>query len=253
MYTEVFSKLDLSKNESKIYETLLKEGESAVGHIATKSKINRRNVYDSMNRLIEKGLVFEIFQRSENRYKAVGPRKLLDLLKEKESALMLVMPDLEKLYNGVPHEDDLYIYRGLEGWKNFMRDMLRINEDVYIIGGKGAWADQKLDGFRNEFLRSAEKQGMKINVLYDSEIREQNHPILSILESNHRFLPKGYSTSAAVTVFGNQVVIQSAIKVGAIDENVTSTVLINHSIAEMFRMWFKLMWEISTVKTDRAA
>jgi len=245
MHTEILSKLDLSKNESKIYETLLEEGESPIGFLATKSKINRRNVYDSMNRLIEKGLVFEIFQKNENRYKAVGPHKLLDLLKEKETALMSIMPNLEKLYNGVAHEEDVYIYKGIEGWKNFMRDILRINEDVYIIGGKGAWADSKLDGFREDFLKSAKKQGIEIHVLYDPEIGEKNHPILSLLSSTHRFLPKGFSTGAAVTVFGNQVVMQSAIKVGQIQEDITSTVLINEPVAEMFRVWFKLMWEAS--------
>jgi hypothetical protein len=33
MYTEIFQQLGLAKNEAKIYETLLKEGESSVGNI----------------------------------------------------------------------------------------------------------------------------------------------------------------------------------------------------------------------------
>jgi sugar-specific transcriptional regulator TrmB len=245
MYTEVFSKLGLSKNESKIYETLLVEGESPVGHIATKSKINRRNVYDSMNRLIEKGLVFEILQKNENRYKAVDPRKLMELLKEKETALASILPDLDELYNGKPHEEDVYIYRGIEGWKNFMRDILRTGEDVYIIGGKGAWADNKIEAFREQFLKDAATKKINVRVLYDIEIQKNKHKILSILDAEHRFLPEGFSTTAAVTIFGNQIVIQSGINVGKIDENTTSTVIINKSIATTFKIWFKLMWDCS--------
>ncbi len=242
MYSDILSKIDLSTNESKIYETLLIEGESPVGLIATKSKINRRNIYDAMNRLIEKGLVFEILQKGENRYKAVDPRKLMEILKEKETALESIMPDLDELYNGKPHEEDVYIYRGIEGWKNFMRDILRIGKDVHIIGGKGAWSDPKIATFRDYFFAEAKKKGIKITVLYDHEIKKGGHKILSLLKGDHRFLPEDYSTSAAITVFGNQIVAQSNITVGKIDDNVTSTVIVNDSLAETFRTWFKLMW-----------
>ena len=51
MYTELFQQLGLVKNEARIYEALLKEGESSVGEIAVKSKVHRRNVYDTLNRL----------------------------------------------------------------------------------------------------------------------------------------------------------------------------------------------------------
>ena len=60
-YQELFQSLGLAKNEAKIYEVLIREGNSPVGKISEKSGIHRRNVYDSLNRLIEKGL------RSEER------------------------------------------------------------------------------------------------------------------------------------------------------------------------------------------
>jgi len=250
MYSDILAKLDLAQNEAKIYETLLREGESPVGMIAVKSKINRRNVYDSLNRLIEKGLVFEILQKGENRYKPVDPRKLTELLKEKEAALAAIMPDLLKMYGGKPHEEDVYIYRGVEGWKNFMRDILRLGEDVYVIGGKGVWADARLDTFRAQFLRDAAKAGIKIKVLYDHEIKEKQHKVLDFLKDDHRFLAKQFSTSSAVTVFGNQVVVQSNLKVGEINENTTCTVMVNQSIADTFRTWFQMMWQASGAKSD---
>ncbi|MDD4989066.1 MAG: helix-turn-helix domain-containing protein [Candidatus Pacebacteria bacterium] len=246
-YTDIFSQLDLSKNESKIYETLLIEGESPIGFIATKSNINRRNVYDSMNRLIEKGLVFEILQKNENRYKAVDPRKLMEVLKEKETELQKVMPDLEELYNGKPHEDDVYIYRGVEGWKNYMRDILRIGEDVVIIGGKGAWADKRLENFRKEFFKEVEKKKIDIKVLFDIEIEKINHEILSLVQGERRFLPEGFSSTSTVSIFGNEVVVMSGVKIGQIDENATSTVIVNKAVADTFRVWFKFMWSASKI------
>ena len=169
----------------------------------------------------------------------------MELLKEKEAALEAIMPDLEELYSGKPHEEEVYIYRGIEGWKNFMRDILRIGENVFILGGKGAWADKKIGNFREQFLSEASRKDMKIKVLYDIEIKNTGHDILKLIKDEHRFLPADFSTTSAVTVFGNHVVIQSNIKVGNIDENATSTVIINKSIADTFRTWFELMWSVS--------
>ena len=109
MYSEIFEQLGLAKNEARIYETLLREGESPVGHISTKSQVHRRNVYDSLNRLMEKGLVFEILQRRENHYQAVDPQKLKELIQEKQQALDKIMPDLQQLYHDTPHENEVYI------------------------------------------------------------------------------------------------------------------------------------------------
>jgi len=51
----------MSKNEAKIYETILEIGECSVSEIAKKSGIHRRNIYDTLARLSEKGIVFQIF------------------------------------------------------------------------------------------------------------------------------------------------------------------------------------------------
>ena len=103
MHVEILSELGLTKNESKIYSTLLKKGESSIGSIATDAEINRRNVYDSIARLIEKGLIFEIRHQKENLYQAVDPRKLMERLKEKEVALEKVMPDFLKMFGQAAH------------------------------------------------------------------------------------------------------------------------------------------------------
>jgi len=56
---EALQEVDLSQNEARIYETLVDLGEIGVAEIAQESGVNRRNVYDIMDRLQEKGLVFE--------------------------------------------------------------------------------------------------------------------------------------------------------------------------------------------------
>lgn len=243
MYIEIFQQLGLAKNEAKIYETLLSEGESSVGQIAKKSKVHRRNVYDSLNRLVEKGLVFEILQRTENHYQAVEPDKLMEFLDEKRQVLAKVMPDLKKLYKGTPHEEEVYIYRGPEGWKNYMRDMLRIADEVYFIGAKGGWLDERVKNFFPQFMKEAKKKGITFYHLFDHEVKKQCPEVIGQIRKNYKFLPEGYSTPSAIDIFGDHVNIISGMKLGGLEEEFSLTVIVNQQIADAFRVWFKFMWD----------
>lgn len=243
MYTEIFENLGLYKNEARVYEALLTNGELSVSTIAANSKVNRRNVYDTLNRLIEKGLVFEIIERKENKYKAVDPKKLLELVKEKEAMLQSILPNLEKLYSGKPSKDEVYIYRGQEAWKNYMRDILRVGEDFYCIGAKGAWLDEKNKHFFPEFIKEAKRKKIKMHHLFDHEVKTNNLDILNHVGTNFKFLPKGYSAPASIDIFGNYVNIVSGIKLGGMQESNTLTVIVSETIATAFKLWFKFMWD----------
>lgn len=242
MYAELFEQLGLSKNEARIYETLLAEGESGIGHLATKSKVHRRNVYDSMNRLIEKGLVFEILEKKENHYQAVDPRKLLELVEEKQNMLSKVMPQLDALYKGTPRNEQVYIYRGAEGWKNYMRDMLRIGEPAYFIGAKGGWLDARVKHFFPQFIKEAQKKKLQFYHLFDHEVKKDCNEILQYVGKQYKFLPKGFSTQAAIDIFGDHVNVISPIHIGGLAEEFSVTVIVNKHIADAFRVWFWFMW-----------
>jgi sugar-specific transcriptional regulator TrmB len=243
MYEPVFEALGLSKNEAKIYETLIRQSESTVGQIAKSSRIHRRNVYDALDRLIEKGLVFEIMEHRESRYQGVEPKKLLEFLEEKQASLSKVLPELTSLFEGVPREQRVCIYRGVEGWKNYMRDIIRVGEDFYCIGAKGAWMDQRVMNFFPRFMKEANKKKINYFHLFDSEVKEQGHDIVKHIGKHYKFLPPGYSTPAAIDVFGPHVNILSNIHVGGMDQEFWFTVIVNQQIADAFRTWFRFMYD----------
>lgn len=243
MYTEMFQQLGLVKNEARIYETLLREGKSPVGHIAVKSQVHRRNVYDTLNRLMEKGLVFEIVETKENQYEAVDPQKLMDLLDEKKQRLQKAMPQLELLYKSTPHKEEIYFYKGPEGWKNYMRDILKQGQTAYFIGAKGGWLDERVKHFFPNFEKKAQKAGIEYYHLFDHEVKKECPQIIPHIGKNYKFLPKGYSTPAAIDIFGDHVNIIAGMHVGGLNEEFTLTVIVNPLIADAFRTWFQFMWD----------
>jgi len=250
MYSQIFQQLGLAKNEAKIYESLLREGELSVGQVSQKAQVHRRNVYDSMNRLVEKGLVFEIIQSKENRYQAVDPNKLMELVEEKQLMLSRVMPELDSLFRAKPQEQSVFIYRGIEGWKNYMRDILRVGEDFYCIGAKGAWMDERLLHFFPRFMNETKKLNLNYYHLFDFEIKALGHEITEHVGENYKFLPPGYSTSNSIDIFGPQVNILQNIQVGGVHETSFSmTVIVNQQIADAFRTWFRFMYDFCPTDT----
>ncbi len=251
-YSDIFEELGLAKNEARIYETLLREGESGVGDISVKSGVHRRNVYDSLNRLTERGLVFERISSTEHRYQATDPRKLVELVKEKEEKIQNVLPDLEALYKGVPHTDDVVVYRGVEGWKNYMRDIVRVGEDVYAIGAKGTWGDERLAHVLAQTIRECKKKNIHMYLLFDEGVKGEGvPPIAQALEATYRFLPKGYDTSTIVDIFGDHVVFVTSPNAKAVMEEFSVVTLINQHTADAFRSWFDLLWIASGEKKGK--
>jgi len=243
-HTEILEELGLAKNEARIYETLLQEGESGVGTISIKSGVHRRNVYDSLHRLIEKGLVFERITSSEHRYQASDPKKLLELIREKENKLTTVMPALESLYTATPHVDDVVVYRGIEGWKNYLRDVTQVGEDVYTIGAKGTWQDERLTYVRAQLAKVAKEKDIRMFWLFDPAAKGK--PELFNKEGftvEHRYLPEGFNTNTAIDIYGDRVVIITDPTPGEIVEDMSFTVLINRHTADSFRTWFGIIWK----------
>ncbi len=252
MYIELLQEIGLSPNEAKIYEALLYRGESGVAEISTKANIHRRNVYDALQRLTHKGLVFVVFQKGENRYSAVNPDKLMELLKEKERSLETMLPNLHALYDDEPAEEAAFIYKGIEGYKNYMRDLVRVGQDTLFLGAKGLWYSPGIDeSFLKDFQQMAKKKKMKYQTIYDPRVPEQLPQALKSIGGEYKVLPKGYETTGVCDIFGDYVVTFTSESVGNFGEDGVVYVMINKQLADSYRTWFQFMWDMCPVFTKK--
>ena len=245
MYQETFEGIGLSPNEAKIYEVLVKFGELGVSEIATRSQIHRRNAYDAIRRLIDKGLAFEIFSSLENLYSAVDPGKLLELTEEKRKSIEVILPDLEKKFHNRAAREEAFIYKGLEGQKNVWRDIIRVGKDNYFIGAKSTWLDPRLKAARAAFIAEVNRKKIKFFQLYDYETpgKTPGFPGHYSFDMEYRVMPKEYSTTSAIHIFGDYVVTYTGlVEVGKFPDDTVFFVLHSAKLADSYRTWFKYMW-----------
>ncbi len=243
MYEELLREIGLSQNEARVYEALLQLGQASVQKVSLKSKVHRRNVYDSLSKLIEKGLAAEIFIRGEKNFKAINPTRLLDLTKERESKLATVLPEMQAKYEAREEKEEAYLYRGIEGFKNYLQDILKTKETVYFIGAKAFWLDPRLKHFLPRFQRERKRLGINFMHLFDYEVKKQKPEILKLVGKPYRFLPKQYSSPTAVDIFGDYVVTFVGVKPGQLDEEPLQFVMKSRRLADGYRRFFQFMWD----------
>ncbi len=243
MYQELLQQIGLSLNEARVYEALLYLGEANVNSISIKSKVHRRNVYDSLNKLIEKGLASETFVKSEKLFKPIDPQRLQEIIKEREIALESFLPDMKKLYSSIQPNAQAYFFKGIEGFKNYLQLILQEKQPVYFIGAKAFWLDPRLQHYLRHFDQERKQLGIKFIHLFDYEIKEQKPEILKFVGKPYRFLPKKYSSATAVDIFGDYVVTFVGVKPGELYEEPLQFVLKSKVLADGYRKFFQCMWD----------
>ena len=243
MYQELLQNIGLSLNESRVYEALLYTGEASANAIAIKSKVHRRNVYDSLNKLIEKGLVSETFTKGEHLFKPIDPERLLEIIKEKETTITLSLPEMKKLYKSVEPETNAYVFKGIEGFKSYLQLILDQKQTVYFIGAKAFWLDPRLKHYLARFDRERKQRGIKFIHLFDHEVKTQKPEILKIVGKPYKFLPKEYSSPTTIDILGDYVVTFVGVKPGQLEEEPLQFVLKNKRLADGYRKFFQFMWD----------
>lgn len=243
MFQETLQSIGLSLNESRVYEALLRLGESNVNKIALKAGIHRRNVYDSLNKLIEKGLAVETLVDREKAFKAADPARLLELVKDQERLVSKSLPEMERLSKSLEPESSAYLFRGVEGFKNYLQLILSENQPVYFIGAKAFWLDPRLKHYLPHFERDRKRRGIKFFHLFDHEVKTTTPKILKLVGKPYRFLPPKYSSSTAVDIFGDYVVTFVGVKPGLLEEEPLQFVLKSKVLADGYRTFFNFMWD----------
>lgn len=235
--------MGLSLNESRVYEALLHLGEVNVNKISIKSKVHRRNVYDALNKLIEKGLASETFVKGEKLFKPINPERLKEIMEEKETELATYLPEMKKLYTFIEPEAEAYLFRGIEGFKSYLQLILEQKQTVYFIGAKAFWLDPRLQHYLARFEKERTKRGIKFMHLFDHEVKQEKPEILALVGKPYKFLPKKYSSPTAIDIFGDYVVTFVGVKPGQLSEEPLQFVLKSKLLADGYRKFFQFMWD----------
>jgi sugar-specific transcriptional regulator TrmB len=95
MDTTILKELGFTEREIKVYIALLEIGKSTAGPIAIKAKLPQTKVYETLGRLIEKGLVSFILVSKTKYFQASEPKQIINLIEQKKEQFKEILAELE--------------------------------------------------------------------------------------------------------------------------------------------------------------
>jgi len=163
---QLLEELGLSQGQIDVYSAVLELGISTLNKIQEKTGIDRRNIYDILNKLIEKGLVSYTVEKGKKTYQCTHPNKILDEIKKKEEILKELeskIPQIKDLFDLSKPEIRAEVYRGNEAIKSILNEALEYPETFWMGGNSGVERTNLKDWFHHWMARRVELK----KVMYD--------------------------------------------------------------------------------------
>lgn len=233
---ELLAELGLSKNDSLVYLTLLREGHSTPTTISKKSGIFRANVYGSLERLKVKGLVSEINEDKKRFFQASNPNALLTLLKEKELRLKSLLPELI-LDHQLAQKNEVEVYNNIAALRNLFHHYLDLGDDIYCYGVPKIAVNLVGEYFQNVIHKKRAQQKQWMYHIYNSDAKERINFLNKLPYTKARSLPPEFDCPVATIICGDEM------SINLFQENKCTIIVIrNKEIANVYQKYFQVLW-----------
>ncbi len=233
---KILADTGLNQNEALVYLALNELGSSTVTKIADKCKIHRTNIYDSLQKLIDRGLASYFVREDVKYFETTDPENLLKLIKLKEAEIINILPQLKLRSAMAAHEGTAMILKGTRAFMNILSAFLDYNQPIYAFGIPKSAPDMlrtQIPHFHKE--RLAKKVWMYH--LYNFDAQERVNELKKMPLTDARYIDDQFKSEVSTNVCGDEVVL-------AFWTNPVFIVQIkNKSIADAYKHYFQLLWD----------
>ncbi len=240
MAEKILENIGLSKNESKIYLSLLKTGAAPAGRISETSGVHRTNVYDAMERLITKGLVSYVLKDDVKVFSASDPKSLLGILKEKAEMLQSILPNLALNHQLGQMKTKVQTFEGISPFKTLFYDLLRYKKPIFVYGIP-SFVPDKVKNFIAHFHKEREEKGIPMKHIYNFGAQDRIKYLNSLSNTEAKYLPKEYDSPVSTFICGDEVLLT----MWSLEPILVIRVL-NKNLAESYNKYFELLWQLSS-------
>lgn len=233
-FEERLQKAGLTGNEAKVYLESLKRGSSSANDLAKKIGMDRTLVYTVLNHLIEKGLVNYVVKANKKFFSPADPENLLNPVKEKETFIQDLVPELKKIEKIQEIPQEIHVYEGKEGLRVLVNLMLKAKE--YCAFGSTGRAFYELYEIP-VIAKKVMKANIAVRIIGNSKLK--GTPPFAYKRFEYRFLDIG--SEATTNIFGDYVAIH------LIKQKPLIIIIKNKLIAQTYKNHFEVLWKIAKI------
>ncbi|MFH1308263.1 MAG: helix-turn-helix domain-containing protein [archaeon] len=234
MNTSILEELGLSKGEVKVYLSLLSIGECKVGALIEKSSMASSAVHNSLNSLIEKGLVSYVKKGKIKYYEAISPKQLVSFLDDKKQRLINILPELESKQRTSKEKQEAEIFEGTKGIMallNLLIEDTKKNDEYIFFTVNVNEKNKEIQDFFQMYDSKRKAKGLIVKGLAPKELKglfkDRKHLKMKFTD---------YPIPSNISVHNNKVAIFSW------EEKPVGYLIVSEQISKMFREFFNKIW-----------
>lgn len=235
MDTAILEDLGLSKGEIKVYLTLMGLGTSKVGSIIEKSRMASSAVHNSINALIEKGLISYIKKGKIKFYQAVPPKQLINFIEEKKKKILNILPELELKQRLAQEKQEAEIFEGTKGIITMLTQLIadtRKGDEYIFFSINVKEHNEEIQKFLLNYDLKRKEKGLKVRGVAPKEMKK--------LFEKRKILKMKYPK---FPVPSNISVCKEKIALFSWGEKPVGYLIQSEQIAEMYKNFFESIWK----------
>lgn len=235
-------KLNFSQSEAKVYLALSEVGQTSAGEIIKKTQFHRSVVYETLDKLIQKKLVFKLEKNKISYFQITDPSRILQNIESQKELAESLIPSLKKLSKEKLPE--IVVYEGVESYKQFWIDSLKnmpIGSTDYVAGSMGdKWFEYMGKDFKKyDALRIKRKIKWKIIAFGKDQLEVETpavreHPKLT----EYRLIDRKIEKLGNFNILANQALVLNSSTEPMVIE------IKNDTLIKVFKNLFDFLWEL---------
>ena len=236
---EIFKELGFTERETKVYIALLETGRTTVGPIANKTKIQHSKIYETIDKLINKGLVSFIVVSKTKYFQASNPKEILNIIEDKKSKFKEILGKLESKQKFSDSKQVAIVHEGYKSFKamfNNLADELKKGDQYWVFAFKREYHNQDTQLFLRRFHQILEKKCVDDRAIgHESVKREIKHTFEDNNNINLKFTTN--ETPIGIIITKNKVINLLW------GERPTAIEIISEQIFQQYKNFFEEIWK----------
>lgn len=242
METAVLERIGLTRNEIKVYLALLELGPSTTGPLSKKAALHTSRVYESLERLVQKGLVSFVLIANRKHFQAADPKAIGRYVDEQKKDLQQILPELERMKKEKTLLQTSEIYEGYKGVKTVYDNIiaeLHKGDEILVMGARAAEESALSRTYFKQYTRQRIRKKIQMRMLFNEDAKETGKFYESLPFTKVRYMKAGIITPATVDIYKD--------KVGTLLLSPKPIVFLitSKEVADSYRNYFNLMWEMA--------
>ncbi len=190
---EDYEEFGLTKNESKIYEKLVKLGKVGSGDLSRESGVSYSKIYNILDSLVNKGLVSVVPEKTK-KFIPTDPEALVKLIEKKQKRLEKAKQKAKEMkqFYDVKEKNPVQMRLGKKSFYKIVKESKNPKEFNYTI----KWSSEYRPDWAGSSKRLS-KKGVDLRTLtrYDKETEKDVKKWLKIKKNIRKFSNEGVAMS----------------------------------------------------------